>query len=70
MSGLLRVLLVALLLGVATAPPASAAALEIRDGHVDIGPALVDGAWQVRLGDDSTSPPPAPSSARRAGPCT
>ncbi|GAA2697223.1 MULTISPECIES: choice-of-anchor M domain-containing protein [Actinosynnema] len=57
MSGLLRVLLVALLLGVATAPPASAAPLEIRDGHVDIGPALVDGAWQVRVEDDSTSPP-------------
>lgn len=43
-----------------TAAPAAASATErlvIDDGHVDIGPRLVDGTWRFQLRDDTVSPP-------------
>lgn len=56
---LLPLVLVALLAACSPGPQQSAppAAIELRDGHADIGPAFLDGQWTVRVKDDSTSPP-------------
>lgn len=41
---------------VSTAAPAGDR-LVITDGHVDMGPRMVNGTWQVQLRDDTSSPP-------------
>ncbi|MBB4689257.1 choice-of-anchor M domain-containing protein [Amycolatopsis jiangsuensis] len=52
-------LFAAVLLGLSGCPGGIAVAeeagqpVEIRDGHLDIGPALDDGRWSIRLKDDS-----------------
>jgi putative ABC transporter-associated repeat protein len=43
----------------ATAPAAAAAPAPptvIADGHVDMGPRIVDGAWKIQVRDDTTQP--------------
>lgn len=43
----------------ATAPAAAAAPASptvIADGHVDMGPRIVDGAWKIQVRDDTTQP--------------
>ncbi|HET6704467.1 TIGR03773 family transporter-associated surface protein [Amycolatopsis sp.] len=41
-----------------TPAPAAAAAsvVAIADGHIDMGPRLVDGVWKIQLRDDSATP--------------
>ncbi|MGH3785472.1 MAG: TIGR03773 family transporter-associated surface protein [Pseudonocardiaceae bacterium] len=41
---------------VSTAAPAGER-LVITDGHVDMGPRMVNGTWQIQLRDDTSSPP-------------
>jgi putative ABC transporter-associated repeat protein len=51
---LLAATVTALLLG---APAAAAERVVIGDGHVDLGPRIVDGEWTVRIRDDTVEPP-------------
>jgi surface-anchored protein/MYXO-CTERM domain-containing protein len=48
--------LTAALAAVALAAPASAPVV-IDDGHVDVGPRIVDGEWRIGVRDDTVDPP-------------
>lgn len=41
----------------AAAPAAESAAVELGTGHADVGPALVDGSWQIVVEDDAAGAP-------------
>ncbi|MDQ7810926.1 TIGR03773 family transporter-associated surface protein [Amycolatopsis sp. A133] len=56
MTGKLAALVLAAVLAAAPAAAAAAAPTVIADGHVDMGPRMVGGAWTIQLRDDTTRP--------------
>lgn len=56
MIGKLAALLLAAALATAPVAAAAPAPTVIADGHVDMGPRIVGGAWTIQLRDDTTQP--------------
>ncbi|MFJ7213660.1 TIGR03773 family transporter-associated surface protein [Amycolatopsis sp. NPDC098790] len=54
-----RLAVLTLAAALATAPAAAAAPAPptvIADGHIDMGPRMIDGAWTIQVRDDTTQP--------------